>query len=128
MRVSFDELMSFFGGVIALLDYGVTWDVIKAVLLRWRRPGWNELEGSDPVWIDNSGPIYYEIRHGSDSIKVASSDLESSRFGRIIKRQWDDGLNGLGRFGVTKLVLEALFSGLGRRILGYLGLKKVTGL
>ncbi|KAL1869543.1 hypothetical protein Plec18167_007841 [Paecilomyces lecythidis] len=128
IRVSFDELMSFFGGVVALLDYGVTWRVIRGILQRWRRPGWNELEGSDPVWIDNSGPVFYEIRHGPDSIKVAPSDLESSRFGMVIKRQWDDGMTARGNLWVAKIVIQALFSGLCRRTLAYLRLKSVGGL
>ncbi|KAJ9360504.1 hypothetical protein DTO280E4_4221 [Paecilomyces variotii] len=128
IRVSFDELMSFFGGVVALLDYGVTWRVIKGVLQRWRRPGWNELEGSDPVWVDNSGPLYYEIRHGPDSIKVSPSDLESSRFGMVIKRQWDDGMNAMGNLWMTKIVIQALLSGLCRKTLGYLRLKSIGGL
>lgn len=119
-HVSFEEMISFPGGIIGLLEYGLSWKVLKGVLSRVRHRIWHRSDASldtqPALWIDNSGPMLYEIRHGVDSILVTSTDLESSCIGRAIKMHWDRGLSGLGTLCTTRMVLEALFVGVWRNM------------
>ncbi|KAJ5488796.1 hypothetical protein N7539_003686 [Penicillium diatomitis] len=105
VHISFEELMSSTGGIIALLEYGLTCKVIKAVLGRMRHRVWHHSRNNtlDPderatMWIDNSGPAAYEVRHGDESIRVTPQELESSRFGLVMKKYWDGGLAGPSRW------------------------------
>ncbi|KAI2789646.1 hypothetical protein POX_d05141 [Penicillium oxalicum] len=97
-HISFEELMSSTGGIIALLEYGLTCKVIHAVLSRIRHRVWHQarrnhtLDEPATIWIDNSGPATYEVRHGLESIRVTPQELESSRFGMAIKKNWDEGM------------------------------------
>lgn len=122
-HVSFEELMSSTGGIIGLLEYGLTWKVINAVLSRIRHRVWHQygsttsLDTPPPLWIDNSGPALYEVRHGLESIRVTPQDLESSRFGRAIKKYWDGGLADPSTKWVVQMVLEAFFIGIWKRLL-----------
>lgn len=114
-HVSFEELMSSTGGIIGLLEYGLTWKVINAVLSRVRHRVWHHartsLDTPPPLWIDNSGPAIYEVRHGLESIRVSPQELESSRFGRAIKKHWDRGLTGPSTKWIVQMVFEAFFIG-----------------
>lgn len=120
-HVSFEELMSTTGGIIGLLEYGLTWKVIHAILSRIRHRIWQNsrtsLETPPPLWIDNSGPALYEVRHGLDSIRVSPQELESSRFGRTIKEFWDRGMSDLSTRWVVKMVVEAFFIGIWKGVL-----------
>jgi hypothetical protein len=120
-HVSFEELMSTTGGIIGLLEYGLTWKVIHAILSRIRHRIWQNsrisLETPPPLWIDNSGPAIYEVRHGMDSIRVSPQELESSRFGRTIKKYWDRGMNDPSTKWIVKMVLEAFFIGIWKGVL-----------
>lgn len=115
-HVSFEELMSSPGGIIGLLEYGLTCKVIHAILSRIRHRIWQNsrtsLETPPPLWIDNSGPALYEVRHGLDSIRVSPQELESSCFGRTIKKYWDRGMNDPSTKWIVKMVVEAFFIGI----------------
>ncbi|KAJ5165892.1 hypothetical protein N7492_006188 [Penicillium capsulatum] len=120
-HVPFEEMISFTGGVIGLLEYGLPWKVLKGVLARvrhrlWRRSG-PSLEAQPAVWVDNSGPVVYEIRHGLQSIRVTPQELEASRFGRAIKKPWDGGIRGHSRLWVMWMLFEAFWVGIWRNLL-----------
>ncbi|KAJ5629410.1 hypothetical protein N7528_003067 [Penicillium herquei] len=121
LHVSFDEMISCTGGIIGLLEYGITWKVLKGILGRIRnhlsRHADTRPETEPTVWIDNSGPVLYEIRHGVESIRVSPQDLESSRFGKAMKEYWDGGMVEAGVGWNTQMMFEALFVGLWRSFL-----------
>ncbi|KAJ5945634.1 hypothetical protein N7454_002473 [Penicillium verhagenii] len=127
-HISFEEMMSFKGGIIGLLEYGVTWKVVKGIISRKRHRLWNcpetSLDTQPALWIDSSGPVLYEIRHGLESILVTPEDLERSRFGRAIKEHWDTGMTEPSTRGAIRMLLEALFIGLWRNLLRRLKLQK----
>ncbi|KAJ5587145.1 uncharacterized protein N7459_002910 [Penicillium hispanicum] len=119
-HVSFEELISFTGGIIGLLEYGLPWKVLTGILGRirhrlWHRPG-TSFETHPSLWIDNSGPVVYEIRHGAESIRVSPQELESSRFGRAIKEHWDGGMNGPDTVWVMQMLFESFFIGIWRNV------------
>jgi hypothetical protein len=119
-HVPFEELISFAGGIIGLLEYGLSWKVLKGVLGRvrhrlWHRPNIS-LDQQLPLWIDNSGPVLYEVRHGEGSILVGFQDLESSRFGRAIKEHWDGGMARPSTLWIVRMLFEACFVGLWRNV------------
>ncbi|KAJ5159804.1 uncharacterized protein N7482_006808 [Penicillium canariense] len=120
-HVSFEELMASTGGIIGLLEYGLTWKVMTAVLSRIRHRVWHHsrasLDTQPSLWIDNSGPALYEVRHGLESIRVSPQELESSRFGRAIKEHWDGGMAGPSTKWVIQMVLEAFFIGIWKSML-----------
>lgn len=120
-HVSFEELMSSTGGIIGLLEYGLTWKVIHAVLSRIRHRVWQNsrtsLDTPPPLWIDNSGPALYEVRHGLEFIRVSPQELESSRFGRVIKKHWDRGMTGPSTKWVIRMALEAFLIGIWKSML-----------
>lgn len=135
-HISFEELMSTTDGIIGLLEYGLPCKVLHAVLSRIRHRIWhgqahyanNSSYGAGsststsidtrppPLWIDNSGPALYEVRHGLESIRVTPQDLESTRFGRAIKEAWDGGLVGVRRGWIVRMVVEAFFIGIWRGV------------
>ena len=120
-HIPFEEMISFTDGIIGLLEYGVTCKVLTGVLSRvrhrlWRQPG-TPLDTRPVLYIDNSGPALYEIRHGLKSIRVTPQDLEASRFGRAIKMHWDGGLRGLSALWVFRMLFEAFFVGVWRNFL-----------
>ncbi|KAJ5897688.1 hypothetical protein N7504_007976 [Penicillium tannophilum] len=127
-HVSFEEMIAFKAGIIGLLEYGVTWKVSKAVVSRIRHRLWNRagtaMETQPALWIDNSGPALYEIRHGIESILVTPQDLECSRFGRAIKKYWDMGMTEPSTRSTIQMLLEAFFIGLWRNVLRKLKFKK----
>ncbi|KAJ5656567.1 hypothetical protein N7507_008517 [Penicillium longicatenatum] len=120
-HLSFEEMMAFNAGIIGLLEYGVTWKVLKGVISRIRHRLWNRagtaLETQPALWIDSSGPVLYEVRHGLESILVTPQDLESSRFGRAIKKYWDMGMNEPSTRSTIQMLLEAFLIGLWRNML-----------
>ncbi|KAJ5106784.1 hypothetical protein N7456_003459 [Penicillium angulare] len=129
-HVSFEEMISFTGGIIGLLEYGVTWKVIVAVLGRvrhrlWRRRGM-PLGARSSVCVDNSGPVLYEIRHGIETIRISPQELESSRFGKAIKEFWDGGMVEPGVGWTVRMVIEAFFVGLWRNILRTFKIKRLA--
>lgn len=116
-HVPFEEMISFTGGILALLEYGLTWKVLKSVLGRMRhRLRDTSLETWPALWIDNSGPRFYEIRHGMDSILVDCADLEASCIGRAIKLHWDLGVQELGTCRTGRMVVEATLVGVWRNL------------
>jgi hypothetical protein len=119
-HVPFEELISFAGGIIGLLEYGLAWKVLTGVLGRARHRLWHRpeisLEQRLPLWIDNSGPVLYEVRYGEDSILVRVQSLESSRFGRALKEHWDGGMTRPSNLWVSRMVFEAFFVGLWRNV------------
>lgn len=118
-HIPFEEMISSTSGIIGLLEYGLTLKVLKAVLGRIRHRLWHRRDTSlqtQPVlWIDNSGPRFYEIRHGVDSILVACADLEASCIGRVIQLYWDLGVDELGTWRTWRLVVEACVVGVRRK-------------
>lgn len=122
-------MISFTEGIIALLEYGVTWKVLQAVLGRMRHRVWQRAEASleeqSPLWIDSSGPILYELRHGVMSILVSTHELESSRFGKMIKKHWDGGLVKLEDRYVAQMIFEALVIGIWRNVTRRLKFRKI---
>ncbi|EPS32706.1 hypothetical protein PDE_07666 [Penicillium oxalicum 114-2] len=122
-HISFEELMSSTGGIIALLEYGLTCKVIHAVLSRIRHRVWHQarrnhtLDEPATIWIDNSGPATYEVRHGLESIRVTPQELESSRFGMAIKKNWDEGMAEPSTKWVVRIVVEAFFVGIYKAML-----------
>lgn len=52
-----------------------------------------------------------------DSIRVSPQELESSRFGRTIKKYWDRGMNDPSTKWIVKMVLEAFFIGIWKGVL-----------
>lgn len=127
-HVSFEELISFTGGIVGLLEYGDIWKVLKGVLNRLRHrlghQSGTSFDTQPSLWIDNSGPVLYEIRHGIESIRASSQDLEASRFGRILKKQWDRGMIGLSSMWITRMLVEAFFIGLWRNLLRRLKIRE----
>ncbi|KAF3385291.1 hypothetical protein F1880_002805 [Penicillium rolfsii] len=127
-HISFEELMSTTGGIIGLLEYGLTWKVIYAILSRFRHRLWHDsrtsLEAPSPIWIDNSGPASYEVRHGLASIRVSPQELESSRFGRTMKKYWDRGMSDPSTKWIVKMVMEALFIGIWKGLLRKLRVRR----
>lgn len=120
-HVSFEEMISFKGGIIALLEYGLPWKVLKGVLGRarhqlWQRPG-GSVDTQPAIWIDNSGPVLYEIRHGLESIRICPEELETSRLGKAIKLYWDGGMTDPKTSWIVRMVVEAFFVGIWRIIL-----------
>jgi len=120
LHVSFEELVSFAAGIIGLLEYGLSWKVLKGILGRaryrlWHRPEIS-LDQQLPLWIDNSGPVLYEVRHGEESILVTYQSLEATRFGRAIKKHWDGGMTRPSNLWIVRMVLEAFFVGLWRNM------------
>lgn len=120
IHVPFEELISFDGGIIGLLEYGLIWKVLTGVLGGERhrlshRPEIS-LDQRLPLWIDASGPGLYELRYGEDSILVQIQCLESSRFGRAIKKHWDGGMMRPSNSWVMRMVFEAFFVGLWRNM------------
>lgn len=119
-HIPFEELISSNIGILGLLEYGLTWKVLKTVLSRIRHNLWHRRDNSpqtQPVlWIDNSGPRFYEVRHGVDSILVACAELEGSCIGRLIKLHWDLGGEELGTVRMWRLVVEALVRGVWRNL------------
>ncbi|KAJ5746266.1 hypothetical protein N7520_011448 [Penicillium odoratum] len=125
-HLSFEEMMAFEAGIIGLLEYGVTWKVLKGIISRIRYRLWNRAGTSmetPALWIDNSGPIIYEIRHGMESIRITPQDLENSRLGRVIKEHWDMGMTEPSTRFATRMLFEAFFIGLWRNILRRLKIK-----
>lgn len=126
-HVSFEEMMSFTGGIIGLLEYGLAWKVLKSSLGRTRHRLWHHrgtsLDTQPAIWIDNSGPVLYELRHGLESIRICPEELETSRFGKAIKLYWDGGMTGLKTSWVVRMILEAFFVGLWRNSLRHLEIR-----
>ncbi|RAK98748.1 uncharacterized protein BO80DRAFT_411792 [Aspergillus ibericus CBS 121593] len=126
MLVSFEELLGFHAGITGLLEYGHGWRVTKAVIRRFMaRLRWRPMESPYAVCIDSSGPIYYVITHGEHAIRITGQELESSLFGRVIKRQWDRGLEDLGWSEVTLSILRAFVYGLWKNLAYYMRWRKV---
>lgn len=119
-HIPFEELISSTVGILGLLEYGLTWTVLKGVLSRMRHRLWHRsntsLERRPALWIDNSGPRFYEVRHGVDSILVVCAELEGSCMGKAIKLQWDLGVDELGTWWTGRLVSEAVLIGVGRNL------------
>lgn len=117
-HIPFEEMISSTSGILGLLEYGLSWKVLKGILGRMRHRLWHRRDvsfGTRPVlWIDNSGPQFYEVHHGVDSILVSGPDLETSCIGRAIKLHWDLRVNHLGTWRTARLVVEALVVGMGR--------------
>lgn len=128
LHVSFEEMIAFKAGIIGLLEYGVTWKVSKAVTSRIKHRLWNRagtaMETQPALWIDNSGPVLYEIRHGMESIRVTPQDLEYSRFGKAVKEYWDMGMTEPSTRSTIQMLLEAFFIGLWRNVLRKLKTKR----
>ncbi|CAP99921.1 Pc22g26330 [Penicillium rubens Wisconsin 54-1255] len=123
-HISFEELISFTGGIIGLLEYGVTWKVLKGVSNRLRHrlvhQSGTSSDTQPSLWVDNSGPVLYGIRHGPhgiESIRASPQELEGSRFGRAVKKHWDRGMIGLSSIWTTRMLMEAFFVGLWRNTL-----------
>lgn len=116
-------------GIIALLEYGVTWKVLHAVLGRMRHRVWQREDATigtqPPVWIDSSGPMLYEVRHGVRSILVNVQELESSRFGKTMKRHWDGGMVKLADRYIAQMVFEALLIGIWRNVAQRLKIRRM---
>lgn len=128
-HVPFEEMISFTGGIIGLLEYGLPCKVLKGVLVRtryrlWPRSG-ASLEVQPALWIDNSGPVVYEIRHGLKSIRVSPQELEASRFGRAIKKRWDGGTRGLSTLWVLRMLFEAFCIGVWRNLVRFLKVRRL---
>lgn len=128
-HVPFEEMISFTGGVIGLLEYGLPWKVLKGLLVRTRHRIWPRsgasLEAQPALWIDNSGPVVYEIRHGLESIRVSPQDLEASRFGRAIKKPWDGGAMGPSTFWFVRMLFEAFCIGVWRNFVRCLKVRRL---
>lgn len=126
-HVSFEEMMSFTGGIIGLLEYGLAWKVIKGALGRTRHRLWhhagNSIDAQPAIWIDNSGPVLYELRHGLEVIRICPEELEASRFGKAIKLHWDGGMAGVKPSWVVKMIVQAFFVGLWRNMLRHLKIR-----
>ena len=119
-HVPFEELISFAEGIIGLLEYGLLWKVLKGALGRARHQLWHRPEASLDqqlaLWIDNSGPVLYEVRYGEESILVTRQSLESSRFGRALKEHWDGDMTRPSTWWIVRMVFEAFFVGLWRNV------------
>ncbi|OOF98709.1 hypothetical protein ASPCADRAFT_140015 [Aspergillus carbonarius ITEM 5010] len=117
MLVSFEELLGFHAGIIGLLEYGHGWRVIKAVIRRLiARLRWRPMESPYSVCIDSSGPIYYVITHGEDAIRITAQELDASLFGRVIKKQWDRGMEDDGWVVVGFSIVKAFVYGLWKNL------------
>lgn len=120
-HVSFEEMMSFTGGIIGLLEYGLAWKVLEGAIGRTRHRLWSHsgtsINAQPAIWIDNSGPVLYEIRHGLESIRICPEELETSLFGKAIKLYWDEGAIGVRSSWVMKTIIKAFFVGIWRNIL-----------
>lgn len=129
MQVSFDELMMSSVGIIGLLEYGLACKVLAASFqyLRYRHL-WAPLEQHDSVWIDNSGPTIYEIRHGSEFIRVNPDELQSSRFGKAIKARWDRGITEFSSWWMAKEFTLAFVAGVWENALRFSGSERVVSL
>lgn len=120
-HIPFEELISFTSGIIGLLEYGLPWKVLKSLLSRVRHRLWRESETSTStpaLWIDNSGPRFYEVRYGMDAILVGKTDLEGSCIGRMIMMDWDLGADEerCGAWCVLTLVARASLLGVWRNL------------
>lgn len=112
-HVTSEELISFPEGVIGLLEYGNIYEVIKQFF--WYRAN-KSFEQAFPLWIDNSGPVLCEIRHGEASLLVTYDSLDSSYFGRAIKKLWMGEMMESGRIWIVRTACQALFTGLWRNL------------
>ncbi|PYH94506.1 hypothetical protein BO71DRAFT_398855 [Aspergillus ellipticus CBS 707.79] len=124
MLVSFEELLSFYAGIIGLLEYGHGWQVTKAVTRRFIKR-LRLTESPYTVGIDSSGPIYYVICHGEESIRITAQELDSSLFGRVIKKQWDRGMLDPGWMVVSVSILRAFVYGLWKNLAYHMRWRKV---
>ncbi|PWY73013.1 hypothetical protein BO70DRAFT_364770 [Aspergillus heteromorphus CBS 117.55] len=126
MLVSFEELLGFYAGIIGLLEYGHGWQVTKAVVRRIiGRLRWRPTESPCAVGIDSSGPIYYVICHGEDSIRITAQELDASLFGRVIKKQWDRGLGDPGCVMISASIFRAFIYGLWKNLAYHMRWRKM---
>ncbi|OJJ43521.1 hypothetical protein ASPZODRAFT_28189 [Penicilliopsis zonata CBS 506.65] len=117
MHITFDELLDSLGGIVGLLEYGLGWRVCHSLvhrIIRYRQ--WNVLKASQALWIESSSPLFYELRHASESIRVTPAELEGSRFGRIIKEEWDGGMHVRQKRWIARMIVAAALAGMFKNI------------